>query len=189
MADLTANPKTPTAIHLGSGTHTSLLLHRAAAVGMPTGADLASEAVRRGCRYYAVPGISGPAPPGAAALSNEDLAICLLHPSLPHDPHRIRIGAAMLAAHGNDPRRLARRAVQERAERIVSAIAGAGLRYEPDNPFWSELLSFLPACAPVPEGVLPHHSRFVALAGRTSQRRSRSSLSQWIRPVNPAARH
>lgn len=67
----------------------------------------------------------------------------------------------------------------------LTSIAKAGLRYEPGNPFWTELIQCLPACAPVPAGILPHPSRYVALTGRRSVHRPDSPGAQWIRPANP----
>jgi hypothetical protein len=183
----TTAPKPPLAVLLGSGVHRSVLLHRAAALGLPDTEALSREAWRRGCRYYAPPGL----PPGRSSLAeglrDEELAIALLHPSLPADPQRIRLGAAMLAAPGNSARRVARLAVCERAERIVVEIVSAGLRYEPEVPYWRELLALLPPVPPVPEGVLPHHTRFVALTGRRGPHLPPGSHARWIRPSAPAA--
>ena len=180
---------TPAAILLGTTVHRSVLLHRAAACGLRSTDDFSAEAIRRGCHYYAPPGML-PSPSSgktAAGLSNEDLALCLLHPALPPDPQRIRLGAAMLAARENDPAIVARRAVQERAERIVTYIARAGLSYEPDNSFWPTLLSLLPACEPIPDGILPHRTRFVALTGRRAPGLPRGPHAEWIRPFPSAA--
>ena len=178
----------PLAVRLGSGPHRSLLLHRAAGLGLADEAALENEALRRGCRHYAPPDWVPTTSPSATKLRNEDLAVCLLHPSLPAEPQRIRLGAAMLGAAGNSARHLAHRSVQERAERIVAEIARAGREYEPHNDFWRDLLSLLPDTAPVPAGVLPHRSRFVILPGRQRPGNTVSQPGpQWIRPVLPAA--
>jgi hypothetical protein len=87
----------------------------------------------------------------------------------------------MLAAEGNDPRRLARLAVMERCVAPVRYVAEAGRRFEPGNPFWQELLAVLPKTPPPKPGVLPHPTRFVAMTGFT--RRGREFVAEWQRPA------
>ena len=124
--------------------------------------------------------------PGMDEFSNEELAIALLSVVLPRTQWRLRIGAAMLAAHGNSPERLARLAVHERSEQVVSYIAQCLRQVEPGNDFWDKLLALLPnpTFQPAP-GVLPHITRFVAMTGLT--RHGKQTIMQWIRPTRAAA--
>lgn len=150
-------------------------------IGLRGPSDLQILAVQRGCRHYwndAVP--EGELAP-VEKFSNEDLAVALLDIALPYDPHSIRCGAAMLGAEGNDVREIAHLAVMERSEAVVRYVAEAGNRYEPDNPFWCELLSLLPITPPVKDGVLPHPTRFVAMTGYERHTGPRIQ-TEWQRP-------
>lgn len=66
------------------------------------------------------------------------------------------------------------------SEAVVRHIAECGNRVEPDNLFWSELLTALPN-SPAKSDVLPHISRFVAMTGVTQ--RGMETVMQWVRPV------
>ncbi len=167
------------AAKLGTTTHLSPLLRKAQRLGMGP-AELQTLAVQRGCRHYS----QGNEPAGELALrsafSNEELAIALLCVALPYDPHSIRCGAAMLSADGNSPARLARLAAMERSQIPVCHVCLAGRKFEPDNPFWPELLSLLPAVSIPDNGSLPHPTRFVAMTGFT--RNGAERLTWWQRP-------
>jgi hypothetical protein len=169
---------------LGFTPHRSLLLQRARRLGLGTFAALEALAWQRGCRYY--PRRDAGAIFREPDFSNEDLTIALMHPALPWDPQRLRLAAAMLAARGNDPRRLARLAILEQAVVPLRYIASAGQVAEPANPFWQALTAALPPSAPPPPGVMPHPSRFAALAGKTRPGSSPSPASRWIRPLLPS---
>jgi len=164
---------------LGTTRHLSPLLQKARRLELGP-RELEILAAQRGCRHYS----NGDEPPTPLAseeeFSNEELAIALLSPALRYDPHSIRCGAAMLGARGNDPGRLARLAVRERSERIVRYIAEAGRSFEPGNSFWVQLLEHLPTTPPLPSGVLPHPTRFVAMTGFT--RNGPELLVEWQRP-------
>lgn len=167
------------AAKLGTTTHLSPLLHKARRLGLGP-SELETLAVQRGCRHYA----TGSEPELSLAsedeFSNEELAIALLSTALPYEPHRIRCGAAMLGAEGNEPRRLARLAVLERCVVPVRYVAEAAAHFEPTNRFWQELLEALPP-GPLPKpGILPHPTRFVAMTGFT--RRGRETVIEWQRP-------
>jgi hypothetical protein len=165
---------------LGTTAHISPLLKKAERLGLHSQDMLASLGVARGCWHYrshdlvAVPNVS------ELDLSNEELAIALLSPSLPYSPHSIRVGAAMLGAPGNDAITLTRLAVAERTVAPVRYIASAALRFEPDNPFWRRLLDLLPESLPIKEGVMPHPTRFVSMTGIT--RAGAHPVTVWIRP-------
>lgn len=86
----------------------------------------------------------------------------------------------MMGARGYDPKRLARLTRLERSEAVVREIAKAGNATEPENPLWSFLLQELPDRGSIPNGVLPHPTRFVAMTAMT--REGRGVQSRWIRP-------
>ena len=178
--------KTPTlGEKLGMQAKDSQLLQKAERLGLRSAELLESLAIARGCWHYDYPGLV-PAPPVAESqLSNEELAVALLSPCLPYSPRSIRIGAAMLGARGNEVQTLARLVVEERCVAVARYIAGAGLRYEPENPFWSDLLRSLPEAAPPPDGVMPHPTRFVEMTG--IDREHVGLKIRWLRPLQPAA--
>jgi hypothetical protein len=178
------------AARLGTTAHLSPLLMKTRRLGLACSRDLERLAVNRGLRYYDSHGDSlkdCPAPsliPASGSdggLTNEELAIALLSPAAPYSQQRLRIGAAMLAAEGNQPASLAALALRERCGNIVRYIAECGHDVEPGNPFWNELLELLPAGQPAPiPGTLPHPNRFVAMTGIT--RAGVGNIKQWIRP-------
>jgi hypothetical protein len=164
---------------LGAAPRRSLLLQRAMQKGLSSPELLESLAVARGCWHYRSPELDVPNV-SADDFSNEELAIGLLSPCLPYSPHTIRLGAAMLGAAGNDISTLVRLAVSEEAVAPVRYIANAALIYEPDNLFWRQLLDRLPHAGAIPDGVMPHPSRFVSMTGMT--RTGRGTVTIWIRP-------
>lgn len=171
---------------LGTTAHLSPLLHKARRLGLGP-RELEILAVQRGCDYYHDGSPLPPAAVSGAEFSDEELAIALLNPALRYDPQSLRLGAAMLGAEGNDPARLARLALMERAESIVRYVATSGRRFEPENPFWPALLALLPPGPPPKSSVVPHPTRFVAMTGLT--RRGVETVVEWIRPVAPALPH
>jgi hypothetical protein len=176
------------AARLGVPPHLSPLLMKLRRLGITSPSALEGLAVERGLRYYDPHGdsLKGRQSPPAqnASLTHEEIAIALLCPAAPYSQQRIRMGAAMLAAEGNQPATLARLAVQERCQVVVRHIAACGREVEPGNPFWEKLLGLLPvAITPPPPApdVLPHLSRFVAMTGIT--RAGVGIHTRWIRPV------
>jgi len=143
--------------------------------------DLEILAVQRGCVHYSDGSEPGQPLVSEREFSNEELAIALLCPAMPYEPHSIRCGAAMLSAEGNDPRRLARLAVMERSAIPVRHVAEAGRRFEPENRFWMELLAALPQTSPPKPGVLPHPTRFITMTGFT--RHGPGLVTEWQRPT------
>lgn len=176
-----SQPVVTLASKLGTSAHISPLLKRAARLGLRSVADFHTLTVQRGCRHY----WQGNEPAGELVseqdISNEELAIAMLTVAQPYDSHLIRCGAAMLGARGNSPARLAFLAKKERCEQVVRYIAEAGERFEPENPFWTELLSILPVTPPVRDGVLPHPTRFVAMTGY-QRGVGKQIRTEWQRP-------
>jgi hypothetical protein len=113
-------------------------------------------------------------------LSNEELAIALLSASQPYSPHTIRVGAAMLGAEGNDRATLAGLAHSEGCETAVRYIAQSGRQFEPENPFWQDLLERVPCGEEPGDGIFPHPTRFVSMTGIT--RAGVGRVVVWIRP-------
>lgn len=145
-------------------THVSALMMKARRLGLRSVADLHTLAVQRGCWHYRQGGEPEKELVPADCFSDEELALALLDVAAPYSPHSVRLGAAMLGADENDPRRVVRLARMERSEPVVRYVAECGAQFEPDNEFWRDLLEELPA-APVKAGVLPHPTRFVAMNG------------------------
>ena len=90
----------------------------------------------------------------------------------------------MLSAEGNAPEEIARFAELERCQAVVRYVAECGRKFEPQNPFWMNLLALLPRTPPPKSGVVPHPTRFVAMTGST--RRGAETVVEWIRPAAPA---
>jgi hypothetical protein len=165
---------------LGTPARESPLLRKAEGVGLHSPELLESLGVARGCWHYRSPDLVTAPDISESDFSNEELAAALLSPSLPYSPHTIRVGAAMLGATGNDVTRLVRLALAEDCVAPVRYIANAALRFEPDNSFWRQLLDRLPETPPIKEGVMPHPTRFVSMAGIT--RAGSRTVTIWIRP-------
>ncbi len=167
---------------LGTTTHLSCLRQTAKRLGLLTEKDLIDEAVARGCFHY-MQQIGQPPPQRIPEdkFSNEQLALALLTIANPYEPWLIRVGAMLLSHPGNDVHKLALYAKYERSEVIVREIALAGLRYEPENAFWNELLTLLPVTAPPKSGVMPHHTRFVSMPGLIAPKTI--GVTKWLRPA------
>ena len=165
---------------LGIEARTSPLLEKSRALGLASSAELEGLAVARGCWHYRSPDLI-PAPEVSESdFTNEELAVALLSPMQPYSPHTIRLGAAMLGAAGNEAAKLVQLILAEGCLAPARYIASAALRFEPDNPFWHQLLDRLPETPPVAEGVMPHPTRFVSMAGMT--RGGLRPVTVWIRP-------
>lgn len=176
---------TTLAKRLGMTTHLSPLLQKARRLGVRTPEDLERIAIVRGLRYFGQINPASDDPdrvsiPDLEHFSNEELSIALLSPTLPYSLNRIRMGAAMLAAHGVSAEKVLRLARMERSEAIVRHIAECAASVEPENPLWKTLLQRLPTHQPLAPDILPHPSRFVAMSGL--DRSGRNLRVQWIRP-------
>ena len=171
--------KTPTlAEKLGDAPHDSPLLRKAERLGL--GAEqLEHLAIQRGCDYYHDGTQFPPAAINEAEFSNEELAVALLSCSRRPSPRAIRLAAALIGAPEARPDNLARLATQENRHGLVRYIAQCGLRFEPENRFWSTLVSLLPE-GNVDLDQLPHPTRFIEMTGID---RGRVGLrTRWIRP-------
>ncbi|HAB15353.1 MAG TPA: hypothetical protein PLX89_00590 [Verrucomicrobiota bacterium] len=166
---------------LGTTAHLSPLLQKARRLGFGP-RELEILAVQRGCSHYSTGDEPSIPLTDETTFPNEELAVALLCPALRYDPHTIRCGAAMLSAPGNRPKRLARLLRMERAVQPGRQIAEAGHHFEPENPFWNQLLDALPPSpSPIP-GVLPHPTRYVSMTGFT--RNGPGLWTRWIRPTS-----
>jgi hypothetical protein len=165
---------------LGTTSHLSPLLVKARRLGLANSESLESLAVARGCWHYKHPEMATIPNVSENQFGNEELAIALLSPCLPYEPHTIRLGAAMAGASGNDPKTLAWLAETERCVPQLRYIARAGAQLEKDNVFWPELLRRLPASEEPKDGVMPHPTRFVSMTGIT--RAGTQRVTVWIRP-------
>ena len=166
---------------LGTTVHFSPLLRKVRKLGLSIPRDLWTLAVQRGCRHY----WQGLEPDGELApqtvLTNEELAIALLNYAGPYSPHSIRCGAAMLGATGNDPALVAKLAVWERNAAVVRFVAECGRKFEPQNPYWLDLLDRLPVCRMPKDGVMPHPTRFVTISGY-ERGVGKKITTEWQRP-------
>ena len=146
--------------------HCSPLLRRAKLLGFATTEDFVRLAVARGCYHYG-PGF--PAcqnDPGIDAISNEELVGLLLLGSNEFDSFAVRCAAQLISVC--DAEDLAFLARRERVARPLAYIAQAAVKYDTSNTeFWRNLLNLLGEQARVPDGVMPHWSRFVSQTGVT----------------------
>lgn len=156
----------------------SAVLAKAQALGLKLPDDLQRLAVARGCKYYVVE--DGPLPPANLRLTNEELAVALLSPSLPPEPQDIRIAAAVLSSPDVEVPSLAALAEAEGCAGLVRYIAECGQKYEPTVTFWRELVARLQE-AKIPSGPLPHSTRFIEMTGMI--RGQTGFFTHWIRPV------
>jgi hypothetical protein len=168
---------------LGSTPHISLLLRKARRLGYGEADDLLDLAVARGCRHYAPSGQGKAAirDCGREMFTNEELAVALVSGSLEGDARHVRVAGQLLGAPGMSAAKVARLARMERCVPIIQYIAEVGARENPDDPsFWKSLLEQLPASTPIPEGRMPHPSRFMSQPGWSPPSRPVRRAS-WLR--------
>lgn len=144
-------------------------------------------AVERGCLHYEGT-FEPPAflPDGFHALTNEQLgvALCLAHFGC--EPNNIRIAAEVISSGDVSPKELAFLAQKERCVREIAYIAGCGKNVEPQNQFWQEVLTALPAeKTKLPIKPMPHWTRFAILAGLD---RYGKKTTHWLRPAHSVAK-
>ena len=162
----------------------SPLLDKARRLGLSLPLDLERLAVMRGCDYYDRD--LGPHLPALAEfpLSNTELAIALIVPSLHPAAREIRLAAALLGALDVKADEAAALAVQENCAEVVRHIALCGRRFEPENSFWQTLLTLLPNLK-IDADKWPHPTRFVEMTG--IDRGKVGVFTRWIRPRPPVA--
>jgi hypothetical protein len=157
----------------------SALLDKVRRLGLSLPLDLERLAVMRGCDYYERD--LGPRLPplGEVPLSNAELSIALIVPSLRPAAREIRLAAALLGAPDVRAEEAAVLAVQENCADVVRHIALCGSRFEPENSFWQTLLTRLPNVK-INADKMPHPTRFVEMTG--IDRGKVGLLTKWIRP-------
>ena len=162
----------------------SRLMDKVQRLGLSLPLDLERLAVTRGCDYYDRD--LGPRIPplGEVPLSNTELAIALIVPSLRPSAREIRLAAALLGAPDVRADDAAALAVQENCADVVRYIALCGRRFEPENSSWQTLLDRLPDTK-IDADRLPHPTRFVEMTG--IDRGRVGVFTRWIRPRQPVA--
>jgi hypothetical protein len=150
--------------------HVSALLRSARRVDLVSTDDFIRLAVARGCYHYS-PGFPPlKIDPGLGAISNEELVALLLLGSNEYEPFAIRCAAQLMSSC--DAKILATVARRERVERSIAHIATIALEHDVDGErFWNELLEYLGPQIRIPDGIMPHWSRFVSQTGVTSNGR------------------
>jgi hypothetical protein len=162
----------------------SALLRKAQSLGLSLPSDLERLAILRGCDYYERDLPPRVPPLGQVPLTNAELAIALISPSLCPTARDIRLAAALLGASTTNAEEVAALAMQEDCVGIVRHIALSGKRFEPENPFWQILMQLLPDVKIDPDK-LPHPTRFVEMTG--IDRGKVGVFTRWIRPREPYA--
>jgi hypothetical protein len=162
---------------LGTTTHLSPLLHKLKRLGLSIPSDLEDLAIVRGLDYYGK--VGDLAKSRDVCLSQEELAIALLSPSLPYSLNRLRMAGAILGCENLCVDELVLLSRKERCEAALRHIAEMGHKVEPSNSFWESLLLRIPPSSHVPVDVMPHLTRFVTYSG--IDRTGRVRRMQWIR--------
>jgi hypothetical protein len=173
---------------IGQTPHLSPLLRRLRSAGLAEPDDLRRLAVARGCWHYRRPDddVRPPFDPGPEIVSDLELAMGMLTAAQSFDPVLVRCAAQLLSGEGIAIDATVRLAIQERAVPAVRHIARAGALMDPESrEKWQSLLAALPAAPEVPEGRLPHRTRFVSETG-VSWRNGRlvsEGIRVWLRPA------
>jgi hypothetical protein len=162
----------------------SRVLDKVRELGLSLPLDLERLAMARGCGYYERD--LGPlaATAGEVPLSNVELAIALLAPSLQPTARQIRLAAALLGAADDSAVAVATLAAGENCAGVLRYIASCGSRFEPRNPFWTDLLDALPETE-IDRDRLPHPTRFVEMTG--IDRGKVGTSTRWVRARNQVA--
>lgn len=168
---------------LGMTPHLSPLLRRIRRLGYLCPNDLLRLAALRGCTHYGEVDASADSlhDCGQNCLSNAELAIALVSGGAEGDARHIRVAAQLLGAPDVRVEEVSRLARLERCVSIVRYISQAGVREDSKDPdFWRSLLESLPESPSIPEGRMPHPSRFMSQPGWTPPSRSPRRAS-WLR--------
>ena len=162
----------------------SRILGKARELGLSVPLDLERLAIARGCGYYDRElGPFGRTVEGVP-LSNAELAIALVAPSLQPTARQIRLAAALLGAADESAVDVATLAVDGNCVGVVRYIASCGSRFEPRNPFWTDLLNALPETE-IDRDHLPHPTRFVEMTG--IDRGKVGTSTRWVRARSQVA--
>ena len=172
---------------VGQTPHLSPLLRRLRSLGLTEPEDLRRLAVVRGCKHYRRPGddLRPPLDPGPERVSDLELAMGMLTAAQGFDPVLVRCAAQLLGGDEMAVDAIVRLAVQERAVPVVRHIARAGAEMDSEGRGkWRRLLAVLPAMPEIPEGRLPHRTRFVSQSGlaKHNGRLERTGHWVWLRP-------
>lgn len=171
---------------LGQTPHLSPLLRKLRTVGLVTPDDLLHLAVARGCSHYQQPDDQGRLLGSRTSrISNLELALAMVTAAQSFDPMLVRCAAQLLSGVDISVEAIARLAMQERAVQVVRHIAKAGLEMDlMGQDKWRRLLGILPAAPEVPEGRLPHWTRFISQTGITRHNGllERTPRTIWLRP-------
>lgn len=165
---------------MGETVHVSPLLARLRHAGLASKDMLIGLAIQRGCRHYS--GYADIVSAEYPEISDEELAIALMHLSNAYDPGMLRVAAQMSGSCNCDPNKLARLATQERCWPVLRYIAKCGRAAEPNNEFWDKILKLAPAGKKLSPGVMPHPSRFRSDCGITNPYDPTARKSVWLRP-------
>lgn len=162
----------------------SRVLGKVRELGLGAPLDLERLAIARGCDYYERD--LGPfrRTEEGIPLTNAELAIALLAPALRPTAREIRLAAALLGAADESALDVATLAAEENCVGVVRYIASCGGRFEPQNPFWTDLLNALPETE-VDRDRLPHPTRFVEMTG--IDRGKVGTSTRWVRARSQAA--
>jgi hypothetical protein len=185
-------PMKTVAEQLGQTPHLSPLLRKLRAVGLVAPDDLRRLAVARGCSHYRqTDDQSRSFDPRVEQISNLELAIAMVTAAQSFDPVLVRCASQLLSGNNISVEAIVRLAKQERAVRVIRHIAKAGAELDTeDEDKWRRLLTLLPDTPEIPEGRLPHWTRFVSQTGitRVGKRLDRTPRSIWLRPTPLAQR-
>ena len=162
----------------------SRVLGKARELGLSVPLDLERLAIARGCGYYERDQGPVTCTCQSVPLSNAELAIALVAPSLQPAARQIRLAAALLGAADESAVDVATLAVDENCVGVVRYIASCGNRFEPRNPFWTDLLNALPETE-IDRDRLPHPTRFVEMTG--IDRSKVGTSTRWIRARSQVA--
>lgn len=165
---------------LETTTPVSPLLRKARRLGICTVDDMIHLSAARGCGHYRPEHQPAAVNTQAATLGDDELTILLIVGENAYEPTAIRCAAQLARSPRIQPDKLARLAVMEKCERVLTHIARAGVNHDPEGSrFWRDLLDRLPGTPARQESALPHWTRFVSMPGI---QRSGIAPTLWLTP-------
>lgn len=87
-------------------------------------------------------------------VSNEELAVALMHPALADEPQVLRLAAQMISRGRLNPVALLRLAEMECGSRILLSLAQQALKASPSHKGWLQIADHLRNQVPLPENVI-----------------------------------